>query len=60
MCAHHVHTLKSMNEREMSISKVLVKTRNVAPISDFSFCPGVVLPVTQICQFIDGPCSHRY
>lgn len=37
MCAHHVGTLKSMNEREMSISKVLERTRNVRPISDFIF-----------------------
>lgn len=23
-------------------------------------CPGVVLPVTQICQFVNGPCSHSF
>jgi len=37
MCAHYVHTLKSMNEMEMSIRRVLERTRNVTPISDFIF-----------------------
>lgn len=36
-CAHRVRTWKSMDEREMPVSKMLERTRNVASISDFMF-----------------------
>lgn len=59
MCAHYVPTLEY--EWKGNVYKQSAgKDQKCDTHLRLYFCPGVVLPATQICQFINGPCSHSY